>query len=105
MNSSSDLGFIAEYSWDERDQPDINQFQNDIMLGLRLGLNDAQSTELLAGWVQYLDYSELRSFQIEASRRLGDDWKLILDLRYFADNKLNPISQDDHLQLTLEHYF
>ena len=105
MDSSSDLGFIAEYSWDERNRPDINQFQNDIMLGLRLGLNDAQSTEILAGWIQYLDYSELRSFQIEASRRIGDDWKLILDLRYFADNKLNPISQDDHLQLTLEHYF
>ncbi|MCU7834131.1 MAG: hypothetical protein KZQ83_02670 [gamma proteobacterium symbiont of Taylorina sp.] len=105
MDSSSDLGLIAEYSWDERNNPTLNQFQNDMMLGLRLGFNDAQSTEILAGWLQYLDYSELRSFQIEASRRLGDDWKFSLDLRIFSDNKINPIGNDDQLQLTLERYF
>jgi len=105
MDSYTDLGLIAEYSWDERDNPTLNQFQNDMMLGIRLGFNDAQSTEFLMGWQQYLDYSDLRSFQIEASRRLGDDWKFSLDLRIFSDNKLNPISNDDQLQITLERFF
>jgi len=105
MDSSSDLGIIAEYSWDERGDRGINQFQNDMMFGLRLGFNDAQSTEILAGWMQYLDYSDLRSFQIEANRRIGENWKLLLDLRFFSEHKLNPIGQDDHLQITLERYF
>ena len=105
LDSSSDLGIITEYAWDERGDRTINQFQNDMMFGLRLDFNDAQSTEILAAWMQYLDYSDLRSFQIEASRRLGDNWKLLLDLRWFSDHKLNPISKDDHLQITLERYF
>jgi len=105
MESATDLGIIMEYSWDERADPALNQFQNDVMFGARFAFNDAQSTEILAGLVQDLDYSELRSFQIEASRRLGEDWKLSLELRLFSDHELNPISDDDHLQLTLEKYF
>ncbi len=105
MESVMDLGMIMEYSWDERDNPLKTQFQNDIMLGARLTFNDAQSTQFLAGLLQDLDHDKLRSFQIEASRRLGDSWKLSLELRLFSDHILNPISKDDHLQLTLEKYF
>lgn len=105
FESSADFGIIMEYSWDERDDPTIIQFQNDIMVGGRFTLNDAQSTEFLAGLVQDLDYSQLYSFQIEASRRLGDDWKLSMELRLFSNHELNPISHDDHLQITLERYF
>jgi hypothetical protein len=105
MESVTDLGIIMEYSWDERADPILSQFQNDMMLGARLAFNDAQSTEFLAGLVQDMDYSNLRSFQIEASRRLGDDWKLSLELRLFSEHRFNPISEDDHLQLTLEKYF
>jgi len=105
MGSVTDLGVIMEYSWDERGDPLLSQFQNDLMLGARFAFNDAQSTEILAGLIQDLDYSDMRSFQIEASRRLGEDWKLNLELRLFSDHELNPISEDDHIQLTLEKYF
>lgn len=105
MDSATDLGVIMEYSWDERNNPSLIQFQNDVMLGTRFALNDSQSTEILAGIVQDLDYSQLRSFQIEASRRLGEDWKLSLELRLFSDHNFNSISEDDHLQITLEKYF
>ena len=105
MESATDLGIIMEYSWDERADPILSQFQNDIMLGARLAFNDAQSTEFLAGLVQDMDYNNLRSFQIEASRRLGEDWKLSLELRLFSEHRFNPISEDDHLQFTLEKYF
>jgi len=103
--SATDLGLIMEYSWDERNDPNLVQFQNDIMIGTRFAFNDAQSSEILAGLVQDLDYTQLRSFQIEASRRLGEDWKLSLELRLFSDHQYNPISEDDHLQITLEKYF
>ena len=105
MESVIDVGVLSEYSWDERGDPILSQFQNDIMLGVRLGFNDAQSSELLAGFVQDLDYSHLNSFQIEASRRLGDDWKFSVDLRLFSNHELNVLGNDDHLQLTLERYF
>lgn len=105
FDSSADIGLIMEYSWDERGDPTILHFQNDIMIGGRFTFNDAQSTEFLAGLVQDLKYSQLYSFQIEASRRLGDDWKLSMELRLFSNHKLNPISHDDHLQITLERYF
>lgn len=105
FESSSDIGFIMEYSWDERDDNILNRFQNDLMIGSRFTLNDAQSSELLAGFVQDLDYGGLYSFQIEASRRLGDDWTLSMELRLFSSHKLSFLQYDDHLQLTLEHYF
>jgi len=105
FDSSIDLGIITEYSWDERNDPSIGQFQNDIMFGSRFAFNDAQSSELLAGWIQNVDQSKLRSFQIEASRRLGDSWKISLDLRLFSDHKYNPVSEDDHIQLTLKKFF
>lgn len=105
MESDTDLGMIIEYSWDERDDPTLSQFQNDVMLGARFAFNDAQSTEILAGMVQDLDHSEMRSFQVEASRRLGEDWKLSLELRFFSDHELSVLNDDDHLQLTLEKYF
>lgn len=105
FESVIDLGLIAEYSYDERKDPSLSQFQNDVMLGARFAFNDAESTEILAGMVQDLDYGGLTSYQVEASRRIGDDWKVNLELRIFSGHDLNPIHQDDHLQLTLERYF
>ena len=105
FESPVDMGVIVEYSWDERDNPASLRFQNDITIGTRFAFNDIQSTEILAGWMQNLDYNDLYSFQIEASRRLGDDWKLSLDLRLFSGHKFNALSHDDHLQLTLKRYF
>ena len=105
FDSAADFGIIMEYSWDERGDPTILHFQNDIMIGGRFTANDVQNTELLAGVVQDLKYSELYSFQVEASRRLGDDWKLSMELRFFSNHDINPIGHDDHLQITLERYF
>jgi len=105
MDSNTDLGILMEYSWDEREDPMLSQFQNDLMLGIRIGLNDTQDTQFLAGFLQDLNYSQLRTFQIEASRRLGDDWKINMELRLFSNHQYNPIAQDDYFQLSLEKYF
>jgi len=69
------------------------------------GINDTQDTQFLAGFLQDLNYSQLRTFQIEASRRLGDDWKINMELRLFSNHQYNPIAQDDYFQLSLEKYF
>ena len=108
MESSTDLGVVAEYLYDNRDEQATSFFENDIMLGLRFALNDVQSTEALLGLIMDTDSHET-IISLEASRRLGDNWKLELELRSFHhidDNSLmSSLQQDDMLQLDLAYYF
>lgn len=106
--SSSDLGLLMEYGWDERGTAATSPGQNDLFVGARLAINDAASSEVLAGVGYDLDHKS-KSVLIEASRRLGDSWKVSLDARLFSSSKPADIGyslrQDDHLQLTLERFF
>jgi hypothetical protein len=67
-----------------------------------------QSTELLAGVIQDLD-SSARLFNLEASRRLGDNWKLSVEARWFIDippaDRLYELRRDDYMQAELAYYF
>jgi hypothetical protein len=108
QESSADLGVLLEYGWDERGEDADAAIQNDLFMGARLALNDAESTEVLAGISHDLDYDS-QSFIVEASRRFGENWNVSVDGRFFtaddtADLSYN-IKQDDHLQLTVERYF
>lgn len=104
----ADLGVLVEYGWDERGEDGGSSFQNDVSVGARLALNDVNSTELLAGFIRDLDYDSL-SFQMEASRRFGESWKLSLDARVFSpDDERDPLTafdKDSHLQFTAEYYY
>lgn len=103
-----DLGLLLEYGWDQRGADNDTVFQNDLALGLRLTANDAASTELLVGLVYDLDHQN-PTFQLEASRRIGNRWKVLLHIRGFsADEPEDPLSgldKDDHLELKIERYF
>lgn len=107
-DSAADLGVLLEYGWDERGEGADAAVQNDLFIGARLALNDAESTEVLAGISHDLDYDS-QSFIVEASRRYGDNWNLSIDGRFFSSDDTADLSynikQDDHLQLTLERYF
>lgn len=106
--SAADLGLLVEYGWDQRGSKANALFQNDLSLGLRLSLNDSNSSELLAGILYDLDHHSY-SVQLEASRRLNPGWKISLDLRLFhADDYQDPLTaldQDSHIQVTLQRYF
>jgi hypothetical protein len=114
FHSIADLGIISEYLFDERgSEADpgtfmASPFQNDLMIGARLALNDVQSTELLAGLIVDLDHGD-RFYSLEAERRLGNAWKLGLEARVFTHiNEANPfwdIRNDDYAQLNLEWFF
>ena len=80
MESSADIGLIAEYLYDDRGHAATTPFADDLFLGARLAMNDEASSELLAGTIVDLE-NQSRVFSIEASRRLGDDWKLSLEGR------------------------
>ncbi len=67
-----------------------------------------QSSEMLIGFGADLDHNAF-SFLIEANRRLGESFKVSLDVRLLQSNDaydpLYSFKDDDHLQLTIEYYF
>jgi hypothetical protein len=107
-DTAMDLGLLAEYLWDDRGSQAGHALEDDIMLGLRLTMNDAESSEALIGIIQDLD-SSAHSFSLEASRRLGDSWKLSLEGRIYSNlgpaDPLTGMRNDDYLQMELAWYF
>lgn len=108
FDTAADLGIIGEYTLDDRRNNSPTPFENDIALGARLALNDAQSSELLAGIVFDLD-SSAKFYSLEASRRIGDNWKLNLEARFNShipeDDPSFAFRDEDFVQLQLEWFF
>ena len=108
FETDADVGVLTEYSYDDRHDHAMTPFENDIMLGMRLTLNDVQSTELLAGAILDMD-SQASFYLIEASRRLGESWKLTLETYIYANMSTNDLAyglrNDDFIQLELAWYF
>ena len=108
FESSVDLGIIAEYLYDDRKEAASTPFEDDLFLGARLALNDEASSELLAGMIVDLDNNS-RVMSVEASRRIGDNWKISLEARFFSnidsDDSLASFENDDFMQLELAWYF
>ena len=104
--SGTDIGVISEYLYDDRDFPVATD--NDISLGIRFTLNDINSTDLLAAFIQDLD-NQSHYFYLEASRRLGDAFRLSLEARgvgnVASDDPLSVFERDNYLQLELAYYF
>ncbi len=108
-DSDKDLGLLVEYLYDGRDPSEpVTSFDDDLFLGTRLTFNDMQSTNLLAGIV--IDSNEQEwFFNLEAERRLGENYFLEARLRVFkGDLRLNQLfafDRDDYLQVSLARYF
>lgn len=116
MESVADIGVLAEYHYDDRDENELGVFQedtagvfqDDIFLGMRYVFNDAQDTEILAGGLYDFDFSS-RSFRVELQRRFSDRWRLESELQLFSnvadEDPLSIFSRDDNFQLDLAYYF
>ena len=110
LGTDADLGLLAEYLYDGRDQiraPAMSA-NDDIFLGTRLALNDAQDTAMLAGTT--IDRSSQATlFFVEAERRLGDSWKIELEGRFFLNvpggDPLAGLRDDDFITLRLSRFF
>ena len=108
-NLAADVGVLLELQFDGRDDAEpVTLADNDVFAGIRLALNDTQDTGVLAGIGYDLDTSETY-VNVEADRRLGDDYVLELRARSFtnagpADTSF-AIENDDYLQLQLSRYF
>lgn len=106
-DSGADLGVLVEYLYDGRDTsapPTI--YDDDWFAGIRLALNDTQDTMLLAGAIVE---SKGTFAVLEAERRLGESWKLELEVRLFshidpADLLLTGFRNDSFATIRLAKY-
>lgn len=104
-----DLGFVLEYMYDTRGSRNFYApFQDDFLTALRFGFNDVQSTEILAG-VLFDRTSNSKFYNIEASRRIGDSWKIEAEMRIYAGSpaydSLFFLRKDDHVRVELSYHF
>jgi len=109
FSSGLDVGLVVEYMYDTRGANNLAApLQDDILTALRFALNDVQSTELLAGI--FFDRKNKSNFlNIEASRRLGDSFKLEAEVRLFNDAPANDpafiFRDEDHIRVNLSYHF
>ncbi|MEQ8861088.1 MAG: SPOR domain-containing protein [Pseudomonadales bacterium] len=122
FGSRADLGLVAEYMYDERDEVAFNTlFEHDLALGTRWRSNDLADTTALLGVIWDVDTDEY-VISLEASRRFGSSWQAVLEGRVFAgapgvDAALAPLQlldgefksrslqDDDYVQLELTRFF
>jgi hypothetical protein len=108
FDSAFDIGVLGEYYYDDRGEDATTIFQDDIGTGMRIAFNDAQSSEVLLGLVWDRD-TEGKFLDIEASRRIGNNWLLEMEGRFLFDiSPSDPafaLSRDDYLELFLTYNF
>lgn len=106
--SGADLGIVAEWMYDERGEDSTDAFQNDVLVGLRLALNDEQSLEGLLGIITDLDEGG-QLITLEASRRFGSSLKGSLQMTIFEDvendTAFSGFDDEDNLQVELSYFF
>ena len=108
FETAIDVGLLAEYSYDGRDDRLNAPFQNDLFLGFRMTFNDVQSTQILAGGSIDVE-NGANTVRVEASRRIGENWKLNLELQSFSNvgekDPLFDLENDDFVQIDLGYFF
>jgi hypothetical protein len=93
-DSTADIGVLLEYQYDGRGAEEaITIADNDVFVGARLALNDTQDTAVLAGVGYDVDTSEM-FMNIEADRRIGEDYVVELRARFFY--RCRPTRSDIH---------
>ncbi len=104
----ADIGWLAEYHYDERDERAPSALARDLYLGLRYSGNDIAGSTLLAGVIVDLD-NDSQFFNIEAARRWDEAWVVTLEARLFSNiDRADPlyyIRRDDYLELQLQRFF
>ena len=76
------MSLIGEWARDGRGRWATNAFENDMLLAVRLGLNDEQSTEFTVSVLQSLS-NDSRVLGTEFKRRLSDSWFLHVESSFY----------------------
>jgi hypothetical protein len=104
----ADVGILAEYNFDDRGIESINGLNDDFFVGMRIALNDKQSTDFLGG-VNVDRETKTTSLFAEANRRIGDSWKVSIEALGFSNvdenNFIYLFRKDGYVQFSLAKYF
>lgn len=109
-DSKTDLGVLVEYLRDGRDDLDApgTVFDNDLFIGTRMTFNNVQDSSILAGGSIDLEDGST-ALRIEVESRIGDSWRLELNLQTFVnvddDNVAQAFAEDDYAELKLLWYY
>lgn len=111
FNPDYDYSLLTEYLWDQRRGEAL---ANDLFIGLRIGFNDLQGSELLLGSIIDLDRQEYLTF-IEHSYRNNSNGKIDLTVRLFdapgsassreLETDFFELHNDDYIALSYTQYF
>lgn len=101
-STGADLGLVYEYFDNKPDNGEAVDGAH--FVGLRLALNDEQSTDLLLGCD-----AEVNVCQLEGSRRIGDNKKISIRANSFSNLDETPnlsfLENDSYIQLNLSYFF
>ncbi len=90
---NADLGLIAEYAWDSRGRDATSTFNNDVILGARLALNDEADTSfLLTSTIDHRD--EVATVRLEAQTRVGEGLIAEVEGTLFVNGDNDPLGSD-----------
>ncbi|XOF34007.1 MAG: hypothetical protein ACL93V_01520 [Candidatus Electrothrix sp. YB6] len=107
-DSAMDLGLIGEYIFDDRADNILSPFNNDMMGGLRLALNDTAGTEILTGIMKDVELSTY-IFSVEGKRRIGEQMLLHIEAMSVLDadgtDPASAFADDPHLIFELQYFF
>jgi hypothetical protein len=108
-DSLMNLGLIGEYVYDDRDDGWLpTLYENDLMAGLRLSVNDMDDTTLLLGVIRDIPYGST-IIALEASRRMGESMLINLNSSFFINMDIRDpayaLSRDNFIQLELIWYW
>jgi len=107
-STGADIGLVIEHLYDDRGENATTPFENDSLIGIRLALNDSQSTESLIGLIRDNE-GDGNVLNIEASRRIGESFKLNIEASLFFDNEPNDLlysfANDDFAQITFSYFY
>jgi len=108
LETEADLGLIAEYAFDSRGENALTSFQNDLILGARLTLNDPQDTALLLTGAVDMEDGAL-ALRLEGERRLSAQWSAELEAQGFVNQPSGPVlgafAKDSFVRLKLTYFF
>jgi hypothetical protein len=101
-----DLGVLFEHLYSNKSRIVDEVFNNDVFAGVRVALNDVQSSSLLFGVIYDPDSSE-GIVKFESEKRVGQDWTIAVNALYIFNPKLNfqSFSNDSFIEATILYHF
>ncbi len=110
FHTATDVGLLAEYHWDGRDEIEapLTSFDNDLFCGVRIALNDVNDGQALLGSIIDMENGSAM-VMVEAERRLGDSFVLEVQGRFLLNiddaDFLKALEQDDFLNISVQYHF